>query len=107
MDEATKLIVREAATQAAEEAVRSSLIALGIDVDDPIEAQKDMAALRTLRELATDPEFQADMMHVREWRRAMDGVKKKSVAMACLLMAVGGAVFVVLALKGKLTDLLP
>lgn len=79
MDAKTKALIRDVAQQTATETVEKTLISLGIDHDRPIEVQRDMAALREVRDLIDDPEFQKDMLHIRKWRRAMDGVTSKGL----------------------------
>ncbi len=73
--------------------VLHTLTELGIDHTEPFEVQKDMAALRGLRELYEDPDFQKDQVHLRRWRITMDTVANKGV-----LAALGFAILGVVAL---------
>lgn len=91
MDEDTRRIMEDVAAQAAEEAVRKMLTSLGINHSNPLETQRDMAALRELRELISDKDFQADLMHLRKWRTAMDGVQSKGVLTVVGLVVTGAA----------------
>lgn len=79
MDEQTKLIVERAASEAAAKAVTQTLTSLGVDANDPFAVQKDMQALRELREMLSSDDFKADMMHLRKWRKALDGVQNKGM----------------------------
>lgn len=77
MDNQTEMVMRRVAEEAAHRAVKDVLTAMGIDPSRPIEAQRDMAALRGLRETVMDEEYQRDMLHLRRWRKAMDGIQDK------------------------------
>lgn len=55
--------------------VRETLLAIGIDVDDPIAAQRDFAVMRSVGKLAMDPEFRKDIEHARKWRKALEQVE--------------------------------
>lgn len=79
MDDQTKRIMKDVVSEAADEAVRKALVSLGVDPTNPLETQRDMAALRELREMASDEAFQRDMMHLRRWRKAMDGIQNKGI----------------------------
>ena len=70
-------LLEQIARSAAEAAVKDTLTKLGIDHSDPIAAQRDFQALREVRHLVTDQEYQADLMHLRNWRKTMEGVKSK------------------------------
>jgi hypothetical protein len=70
-------LLERIAAAAAERAVKDTLTQLGIDHSQPIEAQRDFLALREIRQLITDNQFQADLMHLRNWRKTMEGVKSK------------------------------
>ena len=89
MDESTRLMVQEVAQEAAERAVAKALVSLGVDPSNPIETQKDMAALREWRELVSSEEFQRDMMHLRKWRKAVDSVQSKGM-MSATGVIIGG-----------------
>lgn len=79
MDEHIKALMQQVADEAAGKAVAQTLTSLGVDANDPFEVQKDMQALRELRDMMTSEEFKADMMHLRKWRKAMDGVQNKGM----------------------------
>lgn len=89
IDRETMQVLEDVAERAARQAVRETLVSLGIDPEKPIEAQRDMAALRELRELMTSREFQADMMHLRRWRKALDGVQSKGMLTLVGLITAG------------------
>ena len=76
MDEA---LVKRVAEDAAEKAVRDVLTQLGIDPHNPLSSQQDFAALREVRALVGNPEFQADLMHLRKWRLSVESVQSKGL----------------------------
>lgn len=65
-------LVRVTAERTAAQAVERTLTGLGINVADPISAQRDFSKLRALRTLLDDAEFQADLAHLRRWRLALE-----------------------------------
>lgn len=89
MEQETRALINEVASQAAREAVREAFLVMGVDPDDPISTQRDIAALRELRELVDDKDWQADMLHLRKWRKTMDSVQTKGV-MTIVGMVVAG-----------------
>jgi len=96
MDEQTKIIVEQVAADAAEKAVAQTLTSLGVDANDPFAVQKDMQALRELRGMLSSDDFKADMMHLRKWRKAMDGVQSKGMltVVGLVVTGVGAALWV-------------
>jgi hypothetical protein len=94
--------LRDIAEQAAKEAVRETLLSLGIDVSDPIAAQKDFMVLREVGKLVMDPEFRKDMEHLRTWRIAVKEVKSKGLLTLVGLIVTGLAGFVVVGAKAWL-----
>lgn len=95
MDEQTKAVMKTVAEDAASKAVAQTLTSLGVDANDPFEVQKDMQALRELRDMMTSDEFKADMMHLRKWRKAMDGVQNKGMltVVGLVVSGVGAALW--------------
>ena len=79
MDERTQKMIESVATDAAEKAVQQTLTSLGVDHINPLETQRDMAALREWREVIADEEFKKDLMHLRRWRTAVEGVQNKGM----------------------------
>lgn len=79
MDENTRVMIERAAAEASEQTVRKVLTSLGVDHVNPLETQRDMAALREWRDVLKDEEFKRDLMHLRRWRKAMDGVQNKGM----------------------------
>jgi hypothetical protein len=64
------------------ETVEQTLLTLGVDTDDPIELQKDLA-------------------HLRAWRESMETVRKQSLITAIGIVLAGGAGLLWLGLKGS------
>lgn len=91
MDQAVEAAIERAAEQASRRVAQEILLSLGLDPTKPIEVQKDMMALREVRELITNPDFQRDMMHLRKWRKAMDGVQSKGLLTMVTVLITGGA----------------
>lgn len=83
----------------ASKVVEEMLIKLGIDHSHPLEVQHDFLALREVRALLTDKEFQADLSHLRKWRQAMEsGASKGLIAIGTLVIS-GLAAILVLGFK--------
>ncbi len=106
MNEETRALVNEVAEQAAHRAAREILVPLGIDLDNPLEVQKDLSVLRELRTVYKDPEFMRDMMHLRKWRKTMDRVQSKGIMSIMGLLGLGIMAAFLLGLKGSLATLL-
>lgn len=102
MDRETQALMKQMAEEAATEAVTKTLLTLGINSNDPLGAQRDMAALRELRELVDDEEFRKDLLHLRRWRKTMDNVESKGVIAAVGLVCFGGIALVLYAFRVKL-----
>ena len=102
MDAETKLLVKDVAEEAATEAVQRTLLTLGVDVTDPIEAQKDMSALRELRALVEDEDFRKDLAHLRRWRLHMNSIESKGLLAALGLFVMGFIAFMWYGMKTKL-----
>lgn len=89
MDQQTKTLVNQIAEETAKKAVNQTLISLGIDANNQIDVQKDMMALRELRDLLDDPEIQQDLLHIRKWRKAADAVQFKGFKAAVSFIVLG------------------
>jgi hypothetical protein len=83
----TVALLKNVAEEAAEKTVRRWLLALGVDPDEPLQAQASMAALR---EIATE-EGRIDLGWLRKTRQRADGAIGKAIA-AFITIAVAGAV---------------
>lgn len=79
------------------------LVSLGMDPEYPLEVQKDMAALRELRNLLDDQEFQRDMLHLRKWRKSMDSVQSKGLLAIVGMIVAGGIATLWIGFKDLLT----
>ncbi len=86
---ATSAELQIIASQAADRAVRNTLLTLGIDVDDPIKAQEDFAVLREVGKLVRDPEFRKDLEAVRLWRLAQRELTTHGIKVALGVIVVG------------------
>jgi len=92
----------EASHTAAIGAVRETLLAIGIDVSNPIEAQRDFAILREVGRLVMDPEFRKDLEHCRRWRIAMEAAHSRSFLTIIGLVVTGAAIALVVGLQSIL-----
>lgn len=79
LDDRARAVLEQIANSAARQAVRDTLVTLGVDPANPITSQRDFAALAEMRGLLEDKEFQADLAHLRKWRQTVDGVQNKSM----------------------------
>ena len=80
----------------ASKVVEEMLIKLGIDHSRPLEVQHDFLALREVRVLLTNTEFQADLSHLRKWRQAMEsGTSKGLIAIGTLVISGFAAIIVI------------
>ena len=102
MSDNTTAELKDIAEQAAAKAVAQTLVTLGIDVSDPIKAQRDFAVLRDLRKLVDDEEFQADLSHLRKWRKAVEGVQTKGLLTVIGILVTGTLGMIGLGIKGWL-----
>jgi hypothetical protein len=75
-------LLRDVAEAAAEKAVKSTFVALGLDPDDPINAQKNFVFLRNLAAAGEDPEAQADAQWLRRTRKRAEGIVGKAFTTA-------------------------
>lgn len=77
------------AEQVAANVVNEMLLKMGVDHSKPLEMQHDFQALREVRVLLTDKEFQADLSHLRKWRQTMEGSAAKGAFAAVSLLVSG------------------
>jgi hypothetical protein len=82
------------AEKAAVEAVKTTLKMIGIDVDNPIDAQRDFTIMREVGKLVMDPEFRADIEHTRRWRKTMEAIPAKGLISVTAVIATGLAAIV-------------
>lgn len=78
-EQSTEALIRQVAEEAARRSVQSTLTTLGIDHNNPIEIQQDMASLRELRALLHDEETRKDLAYLRSWRIAMSKVQHRGI----------------------------
>lgn len=98
-DENTRALMADIADEAAKRAVERTLLTMGVDPNNPLETQRDMAALRELRELMESDEFQNDLLHLRRWRKAVDGVEGKGAIAAIGFICLGGLALILYAIS--------
>ena len=80
-DEEARALAKVAAQTAAREVLRELFVALGVDIDDPTEVQKDMA-------------------FIRDWRESSEAIKRQGVVALAIAFVIGLAGLVWAALKG-------
>lgn len=102
MDEATRVLMKEIAREAATEAVRETLTAVGIDPNNPLEGQRNSVALVQMRRSWESDDFQADLAFTRRLRVATETAKGHSirVVVGAVVLAVLG--MLILGFKEKL-----
>lgn len=83
----------------ASKVVEEMLIELGIDHAHPLEVQHDFLALREMRVLLTDKEFQADLSQLRKWRLSMESMGSRSALAIITLLISGFAAIIVLGIR--------
>ena len=88
---ALMLRMAEIAEAAAERAVAKTLLTIGIDVRDPLQAQRDFALMREVGAFAASAEFRKDIEHTRRWRKAIEAIQSKGIAAAVGLIVTGTA----------------
>lgn len=96
----TQAELQDIAEVAATKAVKQTLLTLGIDASDPIQAQQDFVVLREMRALMRDQEFQADMAHIRRWRKSMEAVQSKGLLTVVGILVTGVLGLIVMGIKG-------
>lgn len=101
MDPETQIIMRQVADEAATKAVNDTLLRLGIDPNNPIEAQRDFAAMREMREMVSNEEWWKDQHHLRRWRKAVDAVESKGFMAAVGFFMIAGAAGLALTISRK------
>jgi len=89
MDNNTRILMEKIADDAAQKAVGQTLLSLGINSEDPIEVQRDMAVLHEVRKLHEDKDFQKDLEHIRKWRTTMDAIQSKGVLTIVGILSAG------------------
>lgn len=92
--------IQTIAEAAAKAAVEETLLSLGIDTRDPIQAQRDFMVLREVGRLVMDSEFRKDMEHLRNWRLAVKEVKTKGLITLVGILVTGAVALLVAGLKG-------
>lgn len=94
-NEELQIVIREAVGSA----VKETLTMLGIDANDPIKTQEQMAALRDIAKMLEDEEFKKDLAHVRRWRQSVDKVSDVGIRTAIGVIVTGFLGFLLFALK--------
>jgi len=92
-------IMKQVATEAAKEAVAELFLKLGLDISNPIEVQRDMAALRAVSERINDPEMLNDMTYLRELRVTSESIKSKTLLTLVGIVVAGICSALVLGIK--------
>lgn len=84
-------LLRDIAEVVADKAVAKAFIAMGLDPEAPLDAQRDFSALRRLAVKMEDPEFAADQQWARNRRLLEKGVVGKAIITAIGLSVIGAA----------------
>jgi hypothetical protein len=83
-------LLKDVADAAAEATVRRMLIAMGLDPNNPINAQEDFSLMRYVNDKVRDPEFKQDLAWVRRARKASEGIFGKIMLTAVGIAVAGG-----------------
>ena len=84
----------------AKQAVEETLMSIGVDTKNPLQAQASFAALRNLVGVFSDPDFQADLQHLRAWRVSVSQARSKGMLTIVGAVVTGGVFLLLLGLKG-------
>lgn len=76
---ATEARIVDIAEAAAERAMHKTLLLIGIDLTDPIGAQRTFATLHEVARMVHDEEFRADLEHMRWWRKTIESMRDKGM----------------------------
>lgn len=92
--------VHTVAHSAAKQAVEETLMSIGVDTKNPLQAQASFAALRNLVGVFSDSEFQADLQHLRTWRTSVRQVQSRGLMTVIGMAVTGAVVLLMLGFKG-------
>lgn len=84
----TQMDVETIAEKAAQRAVKETFLHIGINLDNPLDAQRDFYLMREIGRLAEDENFRKDLQHIRSWRLRTESATR------------GGVIFVITAILG-------
>jgi hypothetical protein len=82
-------LLKNIASEAAEQAVRKFAVTMGMDPDDPLGTQSDFGALRDVAGKMKDDAFHEDLRWLRTTRTRAQGIHGKAIS-AAVVVAVGG-----------------
>lgn len=60
------------------ETVQEVLESMGFNVNNRLEMQKQMAAVREMADMLGDEQFKADLVHLRRWRTSVENATRLS-----------------------------
>lgn len=89
MEDRTINAIERAAEVAALKVFNQMMVQMGRDVSDPLQAQKDMQALRELRHLFGDTDFKADLVYLRNLRLTLAGIQQQGLIAAIGIIVAG------------------
>lgn len=82
------LDIEAIAEKAAQRAVKETFMHIGINLDNPLDAQREFYLMREIGRLAEDENFRKDLQHIRSWRLRTETATR------------GGVIFVITAILG-------
>ena len=87
--------ITEIAEAAAERAVQKTLLLIGVDLKNPIEAQQDFSTLRDVARMARTSDFRKDLEHARTSRLWWESVRDKGtlISLGILITAILSALW--------------
>lgn len=95
--------IENVAERAALRAVKTVFLQLGVDMDNPLQAQRDFFHLREFSQLMKDVEFRKDLEYVRSWRTRSEAMVGRGVMALTAMIATGMATAIWLGFKSLVT----
>lgn len=91
------------AERAALRAVRAVFLQLGVDMENPLEAQRDFFHLREFGQLMKDVEFRKDLEYIRAWRLRSEAMVGRGFMVVVAMGVTGLMTAMWLGLKSLIT----
>lgn len=101
-NEELQIILKKTVEAAVETAISETLLKIGIDTDEPIHAQEQMASLRDISKMLHDEEFKKDLSYVRRWRKSAEEVSNVGLKTAVGILITGFFGMLVFSVKSYL-----
>jgi hypothetical protein len=100
-------LLKNIATEAADQAVRKWFMVMGLDVEDPIAAQDDFGMLREMTKKLKEDAFHQDLRWLRSARVRAEGITGKALIGAVGVAVLGAMQAMWVGLKSMLSGPMP